>query len=616
MENNTKAIVEEKEHVVIKFAGDSGDGMQFTGIRFSETSAMMGNEVSTLPDYPAEIRAPKGTIGGVSGFQIHIGSSNVDTPGDYADVLVAMNPAALKANLRWVKKGGTIIVDIDNFTENNLKKAGWDHNPLEDGLTRDYQVIQAPITTLTKEATKDLDIDHKTALQARNMFALGIVYWLFHRDLQYTINFFHQKFKNKPEIAKLNEVVLEAGYNYAHNIELTRTYIIKRAKLEKGTYRYINGNTATAWGLLAAAEKSGLKLFLGSYPITPASEILQEISARKDLDAIAFQAEDEIAGIVTSIGASFAGKLAATSTSGPGLALKSEALNLAVMLELPLVVVDVQRGGPSTGLPTKPEQADLLQALWGRNGESPVVVIAASTPSNCFRYAYCAAKIALEHMTPVILLTDGFLANGSRPWKIPSLDELPDIKLRIVKEGELEKYNPYERIPGTYVRRWAIAGTPGYEHVIGGLEKKQVTGEVSYDPENHEIMVIERENKIKEVQKDIPPLEVDGPQEGELLVVGWGGTYGHLTTAVRELRDEGYTISHAHFHYINPLPANTEEVLGKFKKILIAEMNRGQFFRYLRSEFPQFNYRKYNKVQGIPFTVSELKEAIKKNLED
>ncbi len=616
MENNGKSIVEERDHVVIKFAGDSGDGMQFTGIRFSETSAMMGNEVSTLPDYPAEIRAPKGTIGGVSGFQIHIGSDHIETPGDYADVLVAMNPAALKANLRWVKKGGTIIVDVDTFTPQNLKKAGFDENPLKNGLTREYQIIQAPITTLTKEATKDLNIDHKTALQARNMFALGIVYWLFHRDLQYTINFFKQKFKNKPELAELNKRVLEAGYNYAHNIELTRTYIVKRAKLEPGTYRYINGNTATAWGLLAAAEKTGLQLYLGSYPITPASEILQEIAARKDLGAIAFQAEDEIAGIVTSIGASFAGKLAATSTSGPGLALKSEAINLAVMLELPLVIVDVQRGGPSTGLPTKPEQADLLQALWGRNGESPVAVLAASTPSNCFRYAYCAAKIALEHMIPVILLTDGFLANGSRPWKIPSLDELPEIKPPIVKEGELEKYYPYERIPGTYVRRWAIAGTPGYEHVIGGLEKKQVTGEVSYDPENHEKMVIERENKLKEIQKYIPPLEVDGPEQGELLVVGWGGTYGHINTAVHELRKEGYTVSHAHFHYINPLPANTEEVLSKFKKILIPEMNRGQFFRYLRSEFPQFDYRKYNKVQGIPFTVSELKEAIKKNLED
>ncbi len=616
MSDNQKPIVEEREHVVIKFAGDSGDGMQFTGIRFSETSAMMGNEVSTFPDYPAEIRAPKGTVGGVSGFQIHIGSSDVITPGDEADVLVALNPAALKANLRWVKKGGTIIVDIDTFTPQNLGKAGCKPNPLHNGLSREYQIIEAPITSLTKEAVKDLNVDHSTALQSRNMFALGIVYWLFHRDLKFTEEFFEKKFKNKPEIAELNKRVLNAGYNYAMNIQLSRTYIVKQAKLAPGKYRYINGNVATAWGLLAAAEKSGLQLFLGSYPITPASEILQEMEARRDLDVIAFQAEDEIAGIVSTVGAAFAGKLAATSTSGPGLALKSEALNLAVMLELPLVVIDVQRGGPSTGLPTKPEQSDLFQALWGRNGESPIVVIAASTSDNCFYYAYLSAKIALEHMTPVVLLTDGYLANGSKPWKIPNLNDLPEIKPPIVKAGELKEYLPYERIDGTFVRRWAIAGTPGYEHVIGGLEKEAVTGHVSYDPENHERMVLERENKVKEVQKDIPPLEVDGDPEGELLIVGWGSSFGHIYTAVHELRKEGYKISHAHFHFINPLPANTEQVLSKFKKILVAEMNRGQFFRYLRSEYPQFDYRKYNKVQGIPFTVSELKEAIKKNLEE
>ena len=616
MSDNQKPIVEEREHVVIKFAGDSGDGMQFTGIRFSETSAMMGNEVSTFPDYPAEIRAPKGTVGGVSGFQIHIGSSDVITPGDEADVLVALNPAALKANLRWVKKGGTIIVDIDTFTPQNLEKAGCKPNPLHNGLSREYQIIEAPITSLTKEAVKDLNVDHSTALQSRNMFALGIVYWLFHRDLKFTEEFFEKKFKNKPEIAELNKRVLNAGYNYAMNIQLSRTYIVKQAKLAPGKYRYINGNVATAWGLLAAAEKSGLQLFLGSYPITPASEILQEMEARRDLDVIAFQAEDEIAGIVSTVGAAFAGKLAATSTSGPGLALKSEALNLAVMLELPLVVIDVQRGGPSTGLPTKPEQSDLFQALWGRNGESPIVVIAASTSDNCFYYAYLSAKIALEHMTPVVLLTDGYLANGSKPWKIPNLNDLPEIKPPIVKAGELKEYLPYERIDGTFVRRWAIAGTPGYEHVIGGLEKEAVTGHVSYDPENHERMVLERENKVKEVQKDIPPLEVDGDPEGELLIVGWGSSFGHIYTAVHELRKEGYKISHAHFHFINPLPANTEQVLSKFKKILVAEMNRGQFFRYLRSEYPQFDYRKYNKVQGIPFTVSELKEAIKKNLEE
>ena len=615
MSDNQKTIVEEREHVVIKFAGDSGDGMQFTGIRFSETSAMMGNQVSTFPDYPAEIRAPKGTIGGVSGFQIHIGSNEVITPGDEADVLVALNPAALKANLRWVKKGGTIIVDIDTFTPKNIEKAGFQQNPLQNGLSREYQIIEAPITTLTKEAVKDLKVDHSTAIQSRNMFALGIVYWLFHRDLKYTENFFEKKFKNKPILIEVNKRVLNVGYNYAMNIQLSRTYIVKPTKLEPGKYRHINGNTATAWGLIAAAEKAGLQLFLGSYPITPASEILQEMEARRDLDVIAFQAEDEIAGIVSTIGAAFTGKLAATSTSGPGLALKSEALNLAVMLELPIVVIDVQRGGPSTGLPTKPEQSDLLQALWGRNGESPIVVIAASTPTDCFDFAFISAKIALEHMTPVVLLTDGYLANGSKPWKIPDLNKLPQIKPPILKAGELEKYYPYERIPGTYIRKWAIAGTRGYEHVIGGLEKEAITGHVSYDPENHERMVLERENKIKEIQKEIPPLEVFGEQEGELLIIGWGSSFGHIHTAVQELRQEGYKIGHAHFYYINPLPPNTEQVLSKFKKSLVIEMNRGQFFRYLRTEFPQFQYYKYNKVQGIHFTVSEIKNAIKKNLE-
>ncbi len=608
--------VEERDHIVVKFAGDSGDGMQFTGIRFSETSAMLGMAVSTFPDYPAEIRAPKGTVGGVSGFQIHIGASDVNTPGDEADVLVALNPAALKANLKWIKKGGTIIVDVDTFTEDNLKKAGCVMDPFHTTLSHDYFVIQAPITTLTKEAVKDLNVDVKTALQSRNMFALGIVYWLFHFDLKYTLDYFEKRFKNNPILRDINSRVLQAGYDYGHNIQLSRTYTIKRAKLEPGVYRTINGNTATAWGLLAAAEKSGLGLYLGSYPITPASEILQELEARRDLGAIAFQAEDEIAGITTSIGAAFAGKLAATSTSGPGLALKSEALNLAVMLELPLVVIDVQRGGPSTGLPTKPEQGDLLQALWGRNGESPVVVMAASTPDDCFYKAYFAAKIALEHMVPVVLLTDGYLANSSRPWRLPNLDELPEINPPIVKEGELDHYFPYERIPGTYVRRWAIAGTPGYEHVIGGLEKMAVTGEVSYDPENHERMVIERENKVKEIQKVIPPLKVEGPADGKLLVVGWGGTYGHLVTAVHELAEKGVKVSLAHFSYINPLPPNTEEVLKRYKRILVVEMNRGQFYRYLRSEFPQFDYYQYTKVQGIPFTVSELKEAILKNLED
>jgi 2-oxoglutarate ferredoxin oxidoreductase subunit alpha len=433
---NNKTEIIELEKVVIKFSGDSGDGMQLTGMQFSETSALMGNEVSTFPDYPAEIRAPQGTVGGVSGFQLHFGNIDVNTPGDYADVLVAMNPAALKANLRWIKSGGTIIVDIDSFTEKNLEKAECKENPLENDMLHDFHVISAPITSLTKESLKDLELDIKSVLRTKNMFALGMVYWLFNRELDYSHKYFEKKFNKVPVIVEANTRVLDAGYNYALNLQLLRSYRVPKANIKKGTYRNINGNTATAWGLLAAAEKAGLQLFLGSYPITPATEILQEIAVRKDLGAISFQAEDEIGGIVTAIGAAFSGKFACTSTSGPGLALKSEAIGLAVIAELPLVIVNVQRGGPSTGLPTKTEQSDLLQALYGRNGESPCVVIAVGTPGNCFKYAYIAGKIALEHMTPVILLTDGFIANGSMPWRIPKMSELEDIKLRIVKEEQ------------------------------------------------------------------------------------------------------------------------------------------------------------------------------------
>ncbi len=614
-----KPIIEEKDHVIIKFSGDSGDGMQFTGSQFSETSAFMGNDVATFPDYPAEIRAPKGTVGGVSGFQLHIGKIDIETPGDYADVLVAMNPAALKANLKWIKKGGTIILDKDTFTKRNLQKAGCEENPLETDKLSDFYVIAAPITTLTKEALKDMGLDNATVLRSKNMFALGIAYWLFNRELKYTEQFLDKKFAKKPQIAEANKRALKAGYNYASSIELTRAYIIKRAHIEPGTYRHINGNTATAWGLLAAAEKAGLQLFLGSYPITPASEILQEIEARRDLGAIAFQAEDEIAGITTAIGAAFAGNLAATSTSGPGLALKTEAIGLAVMAELPIVIIDVQRAGPSTGMPTKPEQGDLLQALYGRNGESPVVVLAASSPANSFRYAYLAAKIALENMVPVILLTDGFIANGSKPWKIPSMDDLPPINPPFVDPEKDLPYEPYRRIEGTFIRKWAPAGTPGFEHRIGGLEKEDITGNVSYDPENHEKMVKIRAKKVEDLKYRtdiIQPLEIDGNKKGKLLVVGWGSTYGHIHTAINELRkEENLDISFTHFHFINPLPINTEEVLSGFEKILVCELNNGQFFHYLRSKFPQFNYLRYNKIQGLPFTVVELKDKIKKILE-
>jgi len=613
---NKKADVIEREEVVVRFAGDSGDGMQLTGTLFSDTSAFIGNDLSTFPDYPSEIRAPQGTIGGVSGFQVHFGHKQVNTPGDYADVLVAMNPAALKANAKWVKSGGTIIVDEDSFTDKGLKKAGYQTNdPVKEDKLDGYNIIKAPITTLTKESLKDTELDPKSILRSKNMFALGMVYWLFGRPLKYTEQFFEKKFKKKPQIIEANKKVLEAGYHYAETVELlTPTYQISPAEIEKGTYRNIDGNKATAWGFIAAAEKADLKLFCGSYPITPASEILQELSNRRDFGVKTFQAEDEIAGICTALGASFAGSLAVTTTSGPGLALKSEAIGLAVMTELPLVIVDVQRGGPSTGLPTKPEQSDLTQALYGRNGESPVVVMAASTPSNCFKYAFKAAKISVEHMVPVILLTDGFLANGSEPWKIPAMADYPDIKAPFVPKGE-ENWMPYARDPENLARTWAVPGMSGYEHRIGGLEKDELKGNVSHDPQNHEKMVNLREEKVQKVENYIPEQTIDGDEEGELLIVGWGGTYGHLKTAVDELRKDGYNLSLAHFNYIRPLPKNTGEVLSKFNKILVCELNKGQFADFLRMNFPENKYLQYNKVQGQPFTTIEIKEHIKKILE-
>jgi 2-oxoglutarate/2-oxoacid ferredoxin oxidoreductase subunit alpha len=612
-----KTSVIELEQVVIRFSGDSGDGMQLTGTLFSDTSALIGNDVATFPDYPAEIRAPQGTVGGVSGFQVHFGHSKVNTPGDYADVLVAMNPAALKASAKWTKKGGTIIVDIDNFTEKNLRKAGFETNdPITEDKLTDYNIIEAPISNLTKESLKDLGMDNKSVLRSKNMFALGMVYWLFDRPLKHSEEFFEKKFRKNIQVVDANKKVLSAGYNYAETIEaLTPSYKVNPAPIPKGTYRTISGNVATAWGLIAAAEKANLPLFLGSYPITPATEILQALSERKDLGVKVFQAEDEIAGICTSIGASFAGNLAATSTSGPGLALKSEAIGLAVITELPLVIVNVQRGGPSTGLPTKTEQSDLLQALYGRNGESPVAVVAASSPSNCFDWAYEASRIALEHMTPVILLTDGFLANGSEPFRIPKMANMPDISHKVCVNDN-QDYMPYARDAEKLVRDWAIPGTPGKEHRIGGLEKMENTGTVSYVPENHQVMSDIREEKIKNIENFIPDLEIEGNQEGELLVVGWGGTYGHLTSAVHQLRDEGYNISLAHFNYINPLPKNTADILGRFRKRVVCEINLGQFASYLRMKHQEYDYRQINKVQGLPFTVQELKEGFIKILEE
>lgn len=604
------------EQVVVRFAGDSGDGMQLTGTQFSDTSAMFGNDVATFPNYPAEIRAPQGSLYGVSGFQVHIGSVEISTPGDDLDLLVAMNPAGLKVNLKGVKPGRMIIVDTDAFTKKNLEKAQYESNPLEDGSLENYQVIEVSMTTLTKEALKDVEgLDNKSIVRSKNMFALGMVYWMYNRSKEHTIDFFHKKFKTKPELIEANTKVLNAGYFYAETLELIpNAYSVAPAKMPAGTYRIIMGNTATAWGFLAAAEKSGLNLFLGSYPITPASDILHELVKHKHFGVKALQAEDEIAGISSAIGASFAGDLAITTTSGPGLALKGEALGLALMLELPLVVVDVQRGGPSTGLPTKTEQSDLLQAMFGRNGESPVIVIAASTPANCYNFAYEAAKLTLEHMTPVVLLTDGYIANGSAPWKIQSVNEMPDIKPRILKNGN-ENWQPYERDKDTLARDWAIPGTPGLEHRIGGLEKDQLSGQVSYDPDNHQQMTDVRAEKIRRVRDYIPELKTEFASEGDLLVVGWGGTYGNLYAAVKELVQNGRSgVGLSHFNYINPLPKNTAEVFGRFKKVLVCELNTGQFASILRMQFPQVQFAQFNKIQGLPFGTAELLEKFNEAL--
>lgn len=611
-----KPKIVELEEVVVKFAGDSGDGMQLTGSQFSDTSAFVGNDLSTFPDYPAEIRAPQGTIAGVSGFQVHIGHKEVTTPGDRADVLVAMNPAALKANMKWVKPGATIIIDIDNFDNKHYKKAGYIEDPLNDGSLEGFNVIKAPITNLTRSTVSEFGLDNKVADKTKNQFVAGILYFLFNRDIMIGEDFLTSKFKKKPELVKANIAVLRAGFSYAETIEaFSTTFLVNPAINKKGLFRNITGNTAAAWGLLAAAEKAGIGLFLGSYPITPATEILQELSTKKNLGAITFQAEDEIAGISSAIGASFAGKLSVTSTSGPGLALKGEAIGLAVITELPLVIVDVQRGGPSTGLPTKTEQSDLFQALYGRNGESPVIVLAASTPANCFDYAYKAAKLSLEHMTPVILLTDGYLANGSELWPIPEVKDLPEIKTMKVEDNHPNFY-PYMRDDKKLARLWAIPGQEGMRHRVGGLEKSDVTGEVSHDPMNHQVMVEIRQEKVDRVANYIPEQEIMGEKKGDLLVIGWGGTYGALFTAVKELQEEGYAISLAQFNYIHPLPKNTEEVLKEFKRRIVCELNLGQFASYLRSKFTHYDYMQYNKIQGLPFMISELKLKFKEILEN
>ena len=604
MANRTKVV--ELEHVVIRFAGDSGDGMQLTGNLFSDSTALAGNDFATFPDYPGEIRPPQGTVSGVSGFQVHFGHKPVHTTGDLCDVLVAMNPASIKANMRWLKPGTTIIFDVDSMNDKALEKAGYTTDPTQDDTLSQYKVVKAPITSMTLEALKDFGWDRKAMLKSKNMFALGIVMYLFNRDITMLNAYFNNKFKNKPEVIKANQTVVAAGYSYADTMEIfANTYRIEPANLPKGKYRDITGNVATAWGLMAAAERSGRQIFCGSYPITPATDILAELVKYKNLKVKAFQAEDEIAGICSSLGASFAGCLAVTTTSGPGLSLKSEALGLAVMTELPLVVVDVQRGGPSTGLPTKSEQSDLMQALYGRNGDAPLIVLAARSSADCFYSAYEAAKLAMEHMTPVILLTEGALGNGSEILRIPRVADLPAIVPPIAKANDPE-YEPYKRDEAKLSRQWALPGTEGLRHRISGLEKANGKGNLSLDPQNHQLMTELREEKVQRVANFIPEQEIVGDPNADLLVVSWGGTYGVVLSVVEKMLEEGKSVAHAHFRHIMPLPKNTAKVLSGHKKIVVCENNNGQFVNYLREKMPDFKYEQYNKIQGLPFLTAEL----------
>lgn len=604
-----KKQILERDSVVIKFAGDCGDGMQLSGTLFSDTAALTGKDIATFPDYPAEIRAPHNTIAGVSGYQVHIGKET-RIIGDECDVLVAMNPASLKANLKWVKIGGMIITDEDSYNDRALEKAGYTNNPLEDDSLSSYQVIHPKITTMASETAKALGLDPKGAARTKNMFCLGMVYAIFDFSLETPFKLLEKKFKASKEIAEINKKVMEQGYIFAENLELIESKVhVTDVQLEKGRYRNITGNLATAWGLMAASERSKRPMFLGSYPITPATEILAELARYKSLGVKVFQAEDEIAGICSAIGASFAGAMACTTTSGPGLSLKTEALGLAVMTELPLVVVDVQRGGPSTGLPTKSEQSDLNMALFGRNGEAPCIVIAASSPGDCFYQAYNAAKYAMETMTPCILLTDGYIGQGSELFRIPKVADLSDINPPIAKPND-PNYKPYRRDEETLVRQWAIPGTEGLRHRIGGLEKTDIFGAVSTDPLNHEKMVKYRREKVERLANRIPKQEVFGDEEGDILVISWGGTKGAVLTATKELRKAGKNVSHAHFTHLNPLPINTAEILANFKRIVVCELNSGQFANYLRMTHPRFEYLQYNKVQGLPFTVQEIVNKI------
>ncbi|WP_343688720.1 2-oxoacid:acceptor oxidoreductase subunit alpha [Chitinophaga sp.] len=611
--------VQQIEDVVIKFAGDSGDGMQLTGTQFSNNTALVGNDLSTFPDFPAEIRAPQGTLAGVSGFQLHFSSNRIFTPGDACDVLVAMNAAALKANLKSLKKGGIIIANTDGFDAKNLRLANYPDgvNPLEDGSLVNYQLHTMDVTKMTREALKESSLGMKEKDRAKNMFVLGFLYWLYDRSLESTENFLNEKFGKKPEILDSNLKALKAGYNLGDTVEaFTTRYRVEKARMEPGTYRSITGNTALSYGLIAASQKANLPIFLGTYPITPASDILHELSRYKNFGIRTFQAEDEIAGITSAIGASYGGHMGVTTTSGPGMALKGEAIGLAVMLEIPLLIVNIQRGGPSTGLPTKTEQSDLLQAYYGRNGECPLPVISASTPSDCFEVAYEAFRLSIAHMTPVILLSDGYIANGAEPWRFPKSDDLKPIEVKFKKaleEGE-ENYLPYHR-DENLVRPWAVPGTPGLEHRIGGLEKQNITGNVSYDPENHQVMVRIRQEKVDKIADHIPPQTIElGPEKGKVLVLGWGSTYGAIKSAVLELLAEGHEVAHAHIRYLRPFPKNLGEILHNYDKVLIPEINNGQLIKIIREQF-LIDAQGYNKIMGVPITKGELIVKIKELLQ-
>ena len=606
------------QDVVIKFAGDSGDGMQLTGSQFTNNTALLGIDLATFPDFPAEIRAPQGTLPGVSGYQLRFSSNHIFTPGDECDVLVAMNAAALKTNLKALKKGGKILANTDGFDSKNLRLANYPDgvNPLEDHSLESYEVIKMDVTKMTREALKDITMGVKEKDRAKNMFVLGFLYWMYNRDMENTIKFLREKFGKKQEILESNVRALQAGYNYGDTTEtFTTTYRVEKAKMEPGTYRSVMGNQALAFGLIAASQKSGLPLFLGSYPITPASDILHDLSKHKAFGVRTFQAEDEIAGICAAIGASYGGSMGVTTTSGPGMALKAEAMGLAVMLEIPLLICDIQRGGPSTGLPTKTEQSDLLQAYYGRNGECPMPVISASTPSDCFEAVYEAVRVAVQHMTPVIFLSDGYIANGAEPWKFPKADDLKPIEVNFKKELKIDEpqFFPYQR-DEKQVRPWAVPGTPGMEHRVGGLEKQNITGNVSYDPDNHQLMVKIRQEKVDKIADHIPEQKIDlGPEKGDILVLGWGSTYGAIRSAVIELLEEGKSVSHAHLRYLRPFPRNLGSILKSFKTVLIPEINNGQLIKIIRDQY-LVDAKPYNKVMGVPITKTELLAKIKEML--